>query len=99
MVLGNKLAGKLDAKIGDSIDASFPEANPATLKVAGIYDSSTPRDEKLVYARPQSAHHISHQRRVVYMRPRTHPSSMGGGGMILQMLRNKCSDVEISNQY
>ncbi len=49
VVLGDKLAEKLDLKIGDSVDASFPEANPATLKVVGIYDSGTSQDEKQAY--------------------------------------------------
>ena len=49
VVLGDALALKLDAKIGDSIDASFPEAKPATLEVVGIYDSGTPQDENVAY--------------------------------------------------
>ncbi len=49
VVLGDKLAEKLDVKIGDYIDASFPEANPAALKVVGIYDSGTPQDETLAF--------------------------------------------------
>ena len=49
VVLGDKLAEKLDVKIGDSVDASFPEANPATLKVVGIYDSGTSQDEKQAF--------------------------------------------------
>jgi lipoprotein-releasing system permease protein len=48
-VVGDTLAEKLNVKIGDSIDASFPGAHPTTLKVVGIYDSGTPQDEKLVY--------------------------------------------------
>ena len=36
-------------KMGDSIDASFPEANPTTLKVVGIFDTGTPEDERLSY--------------------------------------------------
>jgi len=47
VVLGDALAEKLDVEIGDTIDASFPEANPAALKVVGIYDSGTPMDETL----------------------------------------------------
>lgn len=47
VVVGDALAEKLDVEIGDTIDASFPEANPAALKVVGIYDSGTPLDETL----------------------------------------------------
>lgn len=47
VVVGDALAEKLDVEIGDTIDASFPEANPANLKVVGIYDSGTPMDETL----------------------------------------------------
>jgi len=47
VVVGDALAEKLDVEIGDTIDASFPEANPAALRVVGIYDSSTPIDETL----------------------------------------------------
>lgn len=49
VVLGDKLADKLDVKIGDYVAASFPEANPATLKVVGIYNSGTPQDETLAF--------------------------------------------------
>jgi len=49
VVLGDKLAERLDVKMGDSIDASFPEANPTTLKVVGIFDTGTPEDERLSY--------------------------------------------------
>ncbi|MBN1133765.1 MAG: ABC transporter permease [Methanosarcinaceae archaeon] len=49
VVLGDKLSDKLDVKIGDYVDASFPEANPATLKVVGIYNSGTPQDETLAF--------------------------------------------------
>ncbi len=47
VVVGDALAEKLNVEIGDTIDASFPEANPANLKVVGIYDSGTPMDETL----------------------------------------------------
>lgn len=47
VVVGDELAEKLDVEIGDTIDASFPEANPAALRVVGIYDSGTPMDETL----------------------------------------------------
>ena len=49
VVVGDALAEKLDVEIGDTIDASFPEANPANLKVVGIYNSKTPMDETLAF--------------------------------------------------
>ncbi|HUV83159.1 MAG TPA: ABC transporter permease [archaeon] len=47
VVVGDGLAEKLDVEIGDTIDASFPEANPTALKVVGIYNSGTPLDENI----------------------------------------------------
>ena len=49
VVVGDALAEKLDVEIGDTIDASFPEANPTNLKVVGIYDSKTPMDGTLAF--------------------------------------------------
>jgi len=49
VVIGDALAEKLDVETGDTIDASFPEANPADLKVVGIYNSGTPMDETLAF--------------------------------------------------
>ncbi len=49
VVIGDALAEKLDVEIGDTIDASFPEANPTNLKVVGIYNSKTPMDETLAF--------------------------------------------------
>jgi len=42
-------------EIGDTIDASFPEANPAALKVVGIYDSGTPLDETMAITSQSTA--------------------------------------------
>ncbi|MEA1907199.1 MAG: ABC transporter permease [Euryarchaeota archaeon] len=55
VVVGDALAEKLDVEIGDTIDASFPEANPAALKVVGIYDSGTPIDETLGFTSMSTA--------------------------------------------
>jgi lipoprotein-releasing system permease protein len=55
VVVGDDLAEKLDVEIGDTIDASFPEANPAALKVVGIYDSGTPMDETLGFTSMSTA--------------------------------------------
>ncbi|MDF1533387.1 MAG: ABC transporter permease [Methanosarcinaceae archaeon] len=49
VVIGDALAETLDVKIGDTIDASFPEANPVNLRVVGIYNSGTPMDETLAF--------------------------------------------------
>ncbi|MGP8321555.1 MAG: ABC transporter permease [Methanosarcinaceae archaeon] len=49
VVVGDALAEKLDVEIGDTIDASFPEANPASLKVVGIYNSGTSMDKTLAF--------------------------------------------------
>jgi lipoprotein-releasing system permease protein len=49
VVMGFKLAEKLDLKIGDAIDASFPRANNISLKLVGIFDSGTPLDENVAY--------------------------------------------------
>lgn len=56
VVVGDALAEKLDVEIGDTIDASFPEANPAALKVVGIYDSGTPLDATLAITSLSTAH-------------------------------------------
>ena len=55
VVVGDDLAEKLDIEIGDTIDASFPESNPAALKVVGIYDSGTPMDETLGFTSMSTA--------------------------------------------
>lgn len=47
VVVGDALAEKLGVEIEDTIDASFPEANPVALKVVGIYNSGTPLDETI----------------------------------------------------
>jgi len=55
VVVGDALAEELDVELGDAIDASFPEANPAALKVVGIYDSGTPLDETLAITSQSTA--------------------------------------------
>ena len=49
VILGDSLSEKLDVKVGDTVDATFPEAKPTTLKVVGIYNSGTPQDATLAY--------------------------------------------------
>ncbi|HII79178.1 MAG TPA: ABC transporter permease, partial [Methanosarcina sp.] len=49
VVIGSKLADKLEVKLGDSVDVSFPNANPLSLRVVGIFDTGSPLDESLTY--------------------------------------------------
>jgi lipoprotein-releasing system permease protein len=49
VVMGFKLAEKLNLKVGDSMEASFPRANNLSLKLVGIFDSGTPLDESVAY--------------------------------------------------
>jgi len=49
VVIGDALAEKLDVETGDTIDASFPEANPADRQVLGIYNRGTAMDETLAF--------------------------------------------------
>lgn len=49
IVIGSKLAEKLGLSLGDSVDVSFPNANPLSLKVVGIFHTGSPLDESLTY--------------------------------------------------
>ncbi|HII79389.1 MAG TPA: ABC transporter permease [Methanosarcina sp.] len=49
VVIGSKLAEKLKVNLGDSIDVSFPNANPLSLRVVGIFHTGSPLDESLAY--------------------------------------------------
>lgn len=49
IVIGVDLAKRLDLEVGDSVDASFPEARPMSLRVVGIFETGTPADENVVY--------------------------------------------------
>ncbi|MCQ1536316.1 ABC transporter permease [Methanosarcina sp. KYL-1] len=49
VVLGSKLAEKLEVKQGDFVDVSFPNANPLPLRVVGIFHTGSPLDESLTY--------------------------------------------------
>ena len=49
MVIGSKLADKLEVNLGDSIDVSFPNANPLSLRIVGIFHTGSPLDESLTY--------------------------------------------------
>lgn len=49
VVIGSKLADKLEVNLGDSVDVSFPNANPLSLRVVGIFHTGSPLDESLTY--------------------------------------------------
>jgi lipoprotein-releasing system permease protein len=49
IVIGSKLADKLDVNLGDFVDVSFPNANPLSLRVVGIFHTGSPLDESLTY--------------------------------------------------
>jgi len=49
VVIGSKLAEKLEVNLGDSIDVSFPNANSLSLRVEGIFHTGSPLDESLTY--------------------------------------------------
>lgn len=49
IVIGSKLAEKLGVNPGDSIDVSFPNANPISMRVIGIFHTGSPLDESLTY--------------------------------------------------
>lgn len=50
VVIGSKLADKLEVKLGDSVDVSFLNSNPLSLRVVGIFHTGSPLDESLTYA-------------------------------------------------
>lgn len=49
VVIGAKLAERLGVNLGDSVDVSFPNANPLSLRVVGIFFTGSPLDESLTY--------------------------------------------------
>lgn len=49
VVIGSRLADKLEANLGDSIDVSFPNANPLSLRIVGIFHTGSPLDESVTY--------------------------------------------------
>ena len=49
VVIGSKLADELEVNPGDSIEASFPNANPLSLRVVGVFHTGSPLDETLTY--------------------------------------------------
>jgi lipoprotein-releasing system permease protein len=65
VILGDKLAEKLKVKTGDKVDSSFPEANPTTMEVVGIYHRGTPDDESLALVSLSTAQHFFSETNVV----------------------------------
>jgi lipoprotein-releasing system permease protein len=55
IIIGSKLAEKLGVNIGDSVDVSFPNANPLSMKVVGIFHTGSPLDESLTYTSLETA--------------------------------------------
>lgn len=49
VVMGEKLADKLKLKLGDNVDASFPNARPTSLVVSGIYNTPAGWPEDLTF--------------------------------------------------
>jgi len=49
IVIGSRLADKLEVNLGDSVDVSFPNASPLSLRVVGIFHTGSPLDESLTY--------------------------------------------------
>jgi lipoprotein-releasing system permease protein len=49
VVIGSKLADKLEVNLGDFVDVSFPNANPLPLRVVGIFHTGSALDESLTY--------------------------------------------------
>lgn len=55
VVMGQKLADKLKLKLGDTVDASFPDARPTSLVVSGIYNTPAGWPEDLTFVSLQTA--------------------------------------------
>ncbi|VVB71437.1 MacB-like periplasmic core domain protein [uncultured archaeon] len=49
VVLGQKLADRLKAKLGDTVEASFPEARDTSLMISGIFNSPTGWPENIAF--------------------------------------------------
>src|SRR5665647_126615 len=49
VVIGSKLADKLEVSLGDSVDVSFPNSKPLSLRVVGIFHTGSPLDESFTY--------------------------------------------------
>jgi len=54
IILGDKLAENLEVKIGDRVDAVFPDSRTSSFKVVGLTHTGTAADEVTAYARLDS---------------------------------------------
>jgi lipoprotein-releasing system permease protein len=55
VVIGSKLADRLKAKLGDTIDASFPDARSTSLVVSGIFNAPTGWPEDIAFVSQNTA--------------------------------------------
>ncbi|KKG73831.1 ABC transporter permease [Methanosarcina mazei] len=55
VVIGSRLADKLEVNLGDSVSVTFPNANPLSLRVVGIFHTGSPLDESLTYTSLETA--------------------------------------------
>ena len=60
VVMGFKLADKLDLKVGDRIEVSFPRSKTINLQMVGIFDTGTPLDESITYVSLKTASALEH---------------------------------------
>ncbi len=54
IILGDKLAENLEVKVGDRVDAVFPDSKTSSFKVVGLTHTGTAADEVTAYARLDS---------------------------------------------
>ncbi|MFY1110794.1 MAG: ABC transporter permease [Methanosarcinaceae archaeon] len=54
IILGDKLAENLEVKVGDRVDAVFPDSKTSSFKVVGLTHTGTAADEVMAYARLDS---------------------------------------------
>ncbi|WP_406660738.1 ABC transporter permease [Methanolobus sp. ZRKC3] len=55
IIVGDKFAEDMELELGDTVEVSFPTANPVSLKVVAIYDTGTALDETLTYTSLETA--------------------------------------------
>lgn len=65
VVMGNKLADKLNVKIGDNVIASFPDARTTSLVVSGIFDTPTGWPEDITFVSLDTARSFLNKGNVV----------------------------------
>lgn len=55
VILGSSLAEKLEVRLGDRVEVSFPNAKVLSFRVVGLFETGTPLDESLAYCSLQTA--------------------------------------------